>query len=248
MEEITSVNNNLVKETTKLLQKKYRDESNKFILEGFKSIEEAFIAGLNIEHIFVNLKSANKYEFCKSKVILTSEAVLKKISAAETAPEAVAVAKQIHYSFNNLKNSNKLILLEDIKDLGNLGTIIRTASAFGIDGIILYGDCADIYNPKCVRAAVGNLWKLPIVYSKNFMDLKDNFKDFHKIATLPTAKVLLKDFKINDKTIVMFGSEANGLSDELINFATESIKIEMKDNVESLNLAVSCAIIMYKMI
>ena len=245
MEEITSVNNELVKETAKLQQKKYRDLNDKFILEGFKLIEEAVSAGIQLEYIFVLNNTLKKYNFCNCKIISTNDAVLKKISAADSAPEAIAVAKQIHHDIKALKDAKKIILLENIKDLGNLGTIIRSASAFGMDGIILYGDCTDLYNPKCVRSTVGNLWKTPIVEIKDIKILEKYFKNYTRVATLPLAKNMLRDFKQTNKMLIMFGSEADGLSKELINFSTESLKIEMVSNVESLNLAVSCAIVMH---
>ncbi len=245
MEEITSVNNELVKETAKLQQKKYRDLTNQFLLEGYKSIEEAVKAGVNIEYVFANSKALNKYDFCNCRIISTNEAILKKIASTESAPESIAVAKQIHNSIDELKNANRIILLEGIKDLGNLGTIIRTSSALGADGIILYGDCADLYNPKCVRSTVGNLWKTPIAVVKDIKVLEKHFANYKRIATLPLSDNLLKNFKPSEKMLIMFGSEADGLSKELINFSTDSLKIEMKGDVESLNLAVSCAVVMY---
>ena len=128
-----------------------------------------------------------------------------------------------------------------------MGTIIRSGVAFGCDGIILFGDCADLYNPKCVRSAVGNLWKIPICNCNNISQLNDIFKDFNKIATLPRSNNLLKGFKPQTPILVMFGSEADGLSEELIKFSTDTVKIEMKDNVESLNLAASASVIMYEL-
>lgn len=245
MEEITSVNNQLVKDTAKLHIKKYRDAENKFILEGYKAIEEAVRSGINVEYVFVNSAKLKNYEFYSGRKILANDAVLKKISDTESAPEAVGVAEQKKYKKSDLKNLKKVVLLEGIKDLGNLGTIIRAACAFNIDGIVLYGNCADIYSPKCVRSSVGNLWKIPIIYLNNLKDLEDLFADYQRIATLPLARNPLKTFKPKDKILMMFGSEADGLSDELKAFATDSIKIEMSDKVESLNLAVSCGILMY---
>ncbi len=245
MEEITSLNNNLVKETAKLQQKKYRDSENKFLLEGFKAISEAANAGIAIEYIFVLKEKISRYNFLGNKVIPTTEAILKKISTTDSAPEAVGVGIQKHFSIKDLIEAKKLILLENIKDLGNLGTILRSATAFGADGVILYGDCADLYNPKCVRSTVGNLWKIPVVY----MDKLKNgmFDDFQRIATLPRTENLLKNFKPAEKILVMFGSEADGLSEELINFSNTTVKIEMTETVESLNLSVSCAVVMYEL-
>ena len=129
-----------------------------------------------------------------------------------------------------------------------MGTILRTASAFGFDGIVLYGDTVDLYNPKTVRSAVGNLWKIPVIKLKEFKELEILFNKFDRIATLPKAEntVNLEDFSIENKTVIMFGSEANGLSYELKDFATKNLTIEMNSNVESLNLSISVAIVAYK--
>ena len=246
MQEITSVNNNLVKETVKLQQKKYRDKENKFLLEGFKCIFEAFDAGIEIEYAFV--ADVKKYEFLEDKTIFTSEPVLKKISTTDTAPDAVAVAFKKNYTVESLSGAKKVVLLENIKDLGNLGTILRTSTAFGADAVVLYGkECADLYNPKCVRSSVGNLWKIPVVYIEEFKELQSVFKDYERVATLPRASLSLKKVNITLPVLVMFGSEADGLSDELINFATKEVKIEMASSVESLNLSVSCAVVLYKL-
>lgn len=243
--EITSVNNDLVKETAKLQQKKYR--KGKFLLEGFKAIKEAFDSGIEIEKVFVDKNHLNDYNFIKDLVIETTEPVLKKLSTTESAPSAVAVGFQKNYDKNILKNAKKVVLLEGIKDLGNLGTIIRSCTAFGADAIVLYGESVDIYNPKCVRASVGNLWKLPIIHIKDFNELKNIFEKFERIATLPRTNNLLKTFKAISPCLIMFGSEADGLSQELIDFSTNSVKIEMAQTVESLNLAVSVSVILYEL-
>ena len=238
--EITSTNNELIKTCAKLQQKKYRNESGKFLLEGYKAIKE-------IENVFVDKEHLKDYQFIKELIIETNSAVLKKISSTESAPPAVAVAKQKNYDIKIFKTLKKVILLEGIKDLGNLGTIIRSAVAFGCEGIVLYGDCADIYNPKCVRSSVGNLWKIPIVHIEKFELLKNIFGNFSRIATLPKSTNYLKNFSFKEPALIMFGSEADGLSPELQKFSTNNVKIEMKENVESLNLASSVSIIMYEL-
>ena len=243
---ITSVNNDIVKEAAKLQQRKYRDNSNLFLLEGDKCIEEAIDAGINIRQLFV---IENYDKFKNIDRIETTEAVLEKISTTSSAPKAIAIAEKVKYNWS--KSFKKVILLEDIKDAGNLGTIIRTACAFDIDAIILYGDTVDLYNPKCVRATVGNLWKIPVFGVNNINELKKLCKDYTPIATLPKSKnsVWLKDYKQSDKELIMFGTESSGLSEELISFAQEqgqSITIEMSKKVESLNLSISVGIILYK--
>lgn len=248
MIEITSVNNELVKETAKLQQTKYRNQSGKFLLEGFKVIKEAFDYGIELTEVFVQKGLEREYEFVNDKLILTNEAVLKKISTTQTPPESVAIGYQRICDIAELKNTQKVVLLENIKDAGNLGTILRTSSAFGADAVILYGkNTVDLYNPKTVRSAVGNLWKLPVISIEKFDDLKKIFADYNRIATLPRAKATLKHFKTDMPILLMFGSEADGLSDELISFSTDSFKIEMTQGVESLNLSVSCAVATYEL-
>lgn len=235
---ITSVNNDLIKETTKLLQKKYREETGLFLLEGDKCIKEAINSGIEPIHIF----SVSGFEEYKERIEVT-EAVLSKISDAKSAPKAVAVAKQLKPVWSD--KYDKIILLEGIKDAGNLGTILRTAAAFKIDAVILYGDTVDLYNPKTVRSAVGNLWKVPVFEFENI----EMLNAYEKIATLPAGEnvVCLKDYTPAKKTVIMFGSEANGLSPKLKNIADKNVTIEMSKNVESLNLSVSAAIVMYKL-
>lgn len=241
---ITSVNNDLVKETAKLLKSKYRDESGLFLIEGEKGVNEAILAGLDIQHIFTLENSGFNYK----NAIETTEAVMSKISDAKTAPKVIAVAKQPKQDLNKLKSIKKVILLENIKDAGNLGTILRTASAFGIDAIILYGDTVDLYNPKCVRSAVGNLWKNNIFNFRNLEELNRYFSEFERVATLPKGEnvIELDKYSPSEKVLMMFGSEADGLSEELKKYANKNLTIEMNTDVESLNLSVSAAVVMYK--
>ena len=237
MMKITSVNNELIKETAKLLQKKYRKEL--FLLEGEKCIEEAVNSGVEIVNLFVIEGFSAFRQF--SNRIETTAAVLSKISSTDTPPKAVAVAKKIERKWSD--KYRKVILLENIKDAGNLGTILRSASAFNIDAVVLYGETVDLYNPKCVRSSVGNLWKTPVFEMKDLTI----FEDFERVATLPKAEntIFLKEYKPADKVLIMFGSEADGLSEELKDFATQRVTIEMSSNVESLNLSISSGIFMY---
>ena len=241
---ITSVNNEIVKETSKLLQKKYREELKLFLLEGDKCIDEAIASNIDIIRVF----KLNNYEkkFTDDDIEVT-DAILSKISSTSTPPKAIAVAKQPQQIWS--KQYKKIILLENIKDAGNLGTILRTAAGFNIDAVILYGDTVDLYNPKCVRSAVGNLWKVPVYNISDYNELKSKFGTYERVATLPKSEqsVWLKDYKPKEKILAMFGSEADGLSDVLKNFATKNVTIEMSKNVESLNLSVSAGIFMYKL-
>ncbi len=250
MIEITSLTNELVKETVKLKQKKYREETGLFLLEGIKPVEEAINAGVELTKVFVSdIQILDRLPKNGADVIKTNAAVLKKVSTTDTPPAAVAVGVQKKSSEDWLCGAKKIILFDGIKDAGNLGTILRTAAALGIDGIILYKDTVDVYNPKCVRSSVGNLWKNNILKINDFNKLKNVLSGFTKIGTLPKAEnsVYLSDFQFPLRSCVCFGSEAEGLSEELKDFMDTNVTIEMEDFVESLNLSISAGIIMYKM-
>ena len=242
---INSISNNRIKEILKLHQKKYRDELGLFIVEGFKAIEELIENNIYIKEIY----TIKAFDTEKYTVKIIDESTMKKISTTSSTCEILAVAKKKEYNINDFIKRNKLILLDSISDPGNLGTIIRSASAFGIDGIILYKDCVDMYSSKVIRSAAGNFFKIPIIIIKNTEEIKNKFKDFNKIATALYEKNTnsIEECKNIKKYIIMFGSEANGLSSELIKLANKNIILKMNNNVESLNLSVSASIIMYEL-
>ncbi len=245
MSNLKSISNNEIKEIVKLHQKKYRDEFGLFIVEGIKAIEELIENNIDIKQIYA-IKAFEKEQYT---VKIIDESIMKKISTTSSTCEILAVAKKKEYKINDFIKKNKLILLDSISDPGNLGTIIRSASAFGIDGIILYKDCVDMYSSKVIRSAAGNFFKIPIIAIKDTEELKSNFKNFDKIATALYKKNTnsIEECKNIKKYIIMFGSEANGLSNELIKLANKNIILKMNNNVESLNLSVSASIIMYQL-
>ena len=251
MNEITSINNELVKSVSKLSQKKFRDETGLFVIEGEKGAQEAICAGLEIENIFINKtneKLIKKYE--KYPVTIVNTKILEKITEAKTAPDIVVVAKKLKNKIENIKNNNSaILLLENIKDAGNLGTAIRTASAFNMDGIILLGDTVDLYSPKVVRSSVGYLWKTPIYKTKDFDEVKKYFKNHKFYATSVDKSLKLKSLKeadIKSPCIIMFGSEAFGLSKNTVEKSDFYVTIPIKGDIESLNLSISIGIVLYE--
>ena len=155
------------------------------------------------------------------------------------------------FSVTLKRNSTLNRLLENIKDAGNLGTAIRTAAAFGIDGIVLLGDTVDLFSPKVVRSSVGYLWKTPIFKADNFEQIKRYFSDHTFFATSVNKNLPLKDLKeadIKAPAVIMFGSEAFGLSDDLVNKSDVYVTIPIKGDIESLNLSISIGIVLYECI
>ncbi len=247
--EITATSNSLVKETAKLAQKKYRTETGLFLVEGQKSVEEAFLQPeIEFINIFVLKEKAHKYPQIGNKII-TNEAVLKKISTTQTAPEIVAVARQIKFKPEDIQSKNKIILLENIKDSGNLGTIIRTCCALDVEAIILAGETVDIYNPKTIRSAVGNMFKIPFLEVQSVEDAKKILPQHKFYATVvpQNGTKSIKDIKINEKSVILFGSEAFGLSENAIRICDENITIPISQNVESLNLSTAVTICVWEL-
>lgn len=249
MKKITSKDNEKIKYVAKLiLNKKFRETEKKFVVEGFKAVYEACCFGLKLREVFVHHSFLEKFEFLdENKLTLVDDNILKKISTTESFSKCVAVFDMLDYSLNDLKTKNTIVLLENIKDGGNLGTIIRSANAFGVDGIVLYGDTIDLYNPKVIRSSVGNFLKIPIVKVNDIEAIKITFKLHAFYATKVDTDVDLKTIKFEEKKVIMFGSEAEGLSNKLFDLADNFFTIKMQNRVESLNLSVAASIVFYSL-
>lgn len=252
---ITSVQNTLIKQVQALHQKKYRTEYGVFLIEGYKNVCEALNSNLSIENIFIKEGFAKELNnFPEDEIIEVTESVMKKMSTTENPPDVIAIAHQYNYTLENImEDENPLILvLEYIKDPGNLGTIIRTAKAGGVSGIILTDETVDIYNPKTVRSSSGNLWKMPIITIKDKYKIKScllKYKPFQFLATsvIENKKAdLYFDIDYNNSTVIFFGSESQGLSQELIEQTDRLITVPMNKEVESLNLSISVGVIVYE--
>lgn len=255
MKEISSLKNSLIKQASSLDKKVNRDETGLFLIEGEKGVFEAVKDGLDIENIFIDRDRADLLkELSFDNAFKAPSEVLGKISTTKSPPPVIATVKTFKHSLEELINqSNSLIiLLENIKDAGNLGTIIRTAVASGASGIVITGNSVDMFNPKVVRSAVANLWKIPIIYEANQEQLKEKLiktKPFQFLATKVDNKnknIIYYDIDYNKPTVLMFGSEAEGLSEELCQIADNFIHIPMKENIESLNLSISVGVILYE--
>ncbi len=236
--ELTSINNEIVKKAYSLVMKKNRDE--KILLEGEKSVLGAIGAGHKIIDLFFedekfNYEAQNKYKVNKK--------ILEKLSTTKSPSPVIATTLRPKSSEKDFLKFKKIALFENIKDTGNLGTILRSAEAFGIEGIILAGNSTDPYSSKVIRASAGNIFKMPILEGA---DLK-KFKGSHKFLTTVVSggeKLSAKDTDGN--FIIVFGSEADGVSKEILNYSDKNITLPIKNTVESLNLAVCASIFFYE--
>ena len=245
MQSVTTISNNKIKEIQKLHLKKYREESGLFLAEGIKAVLEL----LNENVVITELFATKTFENIKNQITIIDEKIMKKISTTDSPCEIIAIAKKKEIDKKTFSQLNKIALLDRISDPGNLGTIIRSAAAFGIEGIILYSDCVELYSPKVIRSTTGNFFKLPIISISNSAKLKELLPNHKLIATAlsETNNISLKECAKIDKYVIMFGSEAKGLCADLINISDNNIKLNMTNNVESLNLSVCASIIFYEL-
>lgn len=236
----TSTNNSNIKELRKLNEKKKRDELNKFLIEGEHLVREAYKQGI-LEEIIV-LENTNLDIDIKTSY--ATKEVIKSLSSVQTPQNVIGVCKKMEK--NEL--GNKIIMLDDIQDPGNLGAIIRSAVAFNIDTIIISNNSVDIYNPKVIRSTQGMMFNLNIIRT----DLKEMVKklkelDYHILSTNVTGGKNIKELEKRKKICIIMGNEGNGVSDELLNMSDEYIYIKMNEKCESLNVAVATSIILYEL-
>lgn len=253
---ISSISNRLVKDICTLHSKKGREISGNFLIEGTNSVAEAVKDNLKIKLIAFK-EGAKPSDFLLNKaqeLYSFSEPVMKKVSTTDSPASVIAVCEQLKCSLKDIltpqQNSRLIVVLDEIKDPGNLGTIIRTSAAAAVDGIILTDASVDIYNPKIVRSTAGCLWKVPVIYHKNKKDLIKDLKNL-KIklyASDASGALVYSSANFNSDVAIIFGSEAQGLSDEFLAGCDEKINIPISKKVESLNVASSVAIILFEVI
>ncbi len=268
MEQITSKNNPKAVRISKLLQKKYREEYGEYTVCGKKLAEEASLANMKAESIFVTDTFLEKNEaFCgnifktvgeNAEIYKTSADVMKKMSGEEAPDGILCVFKRtdsseklVNIYNNSLCNGIKggIVILDSIRDPGNMGTAIRSAYAFGIGLIIASPDCADIYSPKVQRGAMGAAFSQNIIVADTKQAIKE-LKGAHfsvYAAALHQNSTDITDVKIDERTAFVIGNEGSGLSPDVISLCSGCVIIPIKEHSESLNAAVAASIIMWEM-
>ena len=270
MDTIISKSNEKVKYFKSLNDKKFRQKYNAFYLEGIKVVTE-ILENKAIDILFIAyskeilqnlnggkelLKKIDLYND-KNKVIHLSQSVFEYI-VDTTSPQGVFVVlkKQnidIYNEIDNLAKSKSIvkdiILLDKVQDLGNLGTIIRSAVAFGIKLIIATSGTADFYSPKVIRSTMGAINKVKIAYIDDNISQLFNYlktKNYEIFGTSLKSSKNINEMLFNENNVFVLGNEANGVSEEILSLCDSNIKIPMLDNMESLNVSVATSIIMYK--
>ena len=239
---ITSTDNDRIKGYIKLKERKNRKKSNEFLVEGTHLVLEACKKGIVKEIILEEDASF----ITDLPIVYVSKEIMKKLSEMDTPSNVMAVCNML----DNKISGEKFLLLDDIQDPGNLGTIIRSAMAFNVDTIVLSPNTVDLYNPKVVRATQGMMFHINIVIN----DLKEVIEEL-KSRDIPIYGTrvdsgsdvrLLRDEK-TDKYALIMGNEGNGVSTDILDMCDEYLYIKMNDKVESLNVGVATSIILYEL-
>ena len=251
---ITSKSNTQIRNVRKLIESaKERKDRKLFVVEGKRLVLEAPSAW--VEQVFL---SESFYSFGKTdlrgfkNIEVVSDTVFKSISNTVHPQGILAVVRKPEYVLKGLQDavqkegSCTLLLLDDIQDPGNLGTILRTAEAAGVGGVIMSPGCADIFNPKTIRSTMGSIYRVPFVVDELVSVIEDLKMDGFAIygAALEGATPF-REVDYPPLRAIVIGNEGKGISTSVLNSVTARICIPMKGKVESLNAAVSCAVILY---
>lgn len=237
---ITSINNEYIKEISKLNEKKYRDKSNKYLIEGLHLVTEALKYDI-IDTIII--REDFSYE-TNIKHIIVSNEVMKKLSDNPSIPKIMAIV----YKKESTISGNKILLLDRLQDPGNLGTIIRSAVAFNFDTIILSNDTVDLYNSKVLRSTQGMLFNINILrqdLTSVINELKNN--NYTIYGTKVDNGNDVKEINNTNKFALIIGNEGTGISDNILKQCDKYLYIKMNNNCESLNAGVAASILMYEM-
>lgn len=236
----TSTDNKKIKELRKLNIKKYRDQSNSFLVEGEHLVLEAYKKGL-LEELFLEENTILDLDV---KTSYLSRNVIKFISELDNPSNIIGLCKKVEEK----EIGNKILVLDDIQDPGNFGTIIRSAVAFNIDTIVVSNNTVDLYNSKVIRASQGMLFNINIIRRDLNVFVPELKKEGYQIyATKVNGGKSLKTIEKMEKFAIIMGNEGAGVSDNLMSLANEYLYIDMNSNCESLNVAVATSIILYEL-
>ncbi|MBP3452691.1 MAG: RNA methyltransferase [Clostridia bacterium] len=244
MERITSLKNPKVQLWKSLKDRKGRRETGCFMAEGRKMVEEALASGFQVEAVLVD--EARLSEVTLPEGIPTyalPENVLAAVCDTKT-PQGIAAVVQVQRS---ARLGGRVVALDGVQDPGNVGTIIRTADAAGLEGIILSEQCADVFSPKTLRATMGSIFRMPMVVTSDLPGYLTDLREdgYSIISSQLDGEPFYQRSPVGEKFCLIIGNEGNGISDEVKATATHRVKLPMRGGAESLNAAIAAGIMMY---
>lgn len=251
---ITSASNKVIKQLRDLADKKGRTKWDAFIIEGLKLVDEALQYRIPIRYFLVADSVYSRFESMVSgrediPVYLVPDDLFERVSTTGTPQGILAVAPLMdHEDRSVVAEGSKYVILEQLQDPGNVGTIIRTADACGFDGVLLSAGCADPHNPKVIRAAMGSLFHIPIFSCADIFDTINSLKrrGIRIVAAHPRDSAVVWDLPLADNIAVVIGNEGNGLSQKMLDSVDIRAMIPMPGKAESFNAASAASMILYE--
>ena len=249
MERIESVKNTKIKSVKKLHTRKGREKLGSFFIEGDHLVEEAIKSNVIINEIFVeeNFQIPQNWNVTNIPIYIVPDKIMKEISETETPQGVLAVCELLGRKPLTVQDNGKYLLIDQIQDPGNLGTIIRTADSAGLSGVILGAGTVDVYNSKVIRSTQGSLFHIPIVKA----DLVEWVEKLEKENIPIYGTALNENAKVYNSVpaqqsfALIVGNEGSGLSGQLLKLTTDNLYIPIYGKAESLNVSIATGILLY---
>ena len=250
---ITSTSNQQVKRLLQLQKKsKARNEEKVFVVEGLRMFAE--VPKKSVERVYISETLYNKKKqelnLQDFPYEILSDNVFERVSDTQTPQGILCVVKQPEYNLQELlkKENPHFVVLDNLQDPGNLGTIVRTAAGAGVDAVFMSKDCVDIYNPKTIRSTMGSIYRVPFIYIEDIPNLLDVFKQngIQSYAAHLDGENAYDQENYKEGTAILIGNEGNGLREEVWKHADILVRIPMCGQVESLNAAIAASVLMFE--
>ncbi|MBQ2971849.1 MAG: RNA methyltransferase [Ruminococcus sp.] len=260
MDIIKSKDNKTVKYISKLISNsKFRKEEGRFVVEGVRLCSEVFKNNAFVDYFVFSVGAAEKYADFVNELrgvaensICVEDRIFSALSDTKTPQGVLCVVKTLdkQCDFDKIKKNGIILALDNIQDPSNLGTILRSADALGVDGVVLSHDCCDVYSPKVVRGSMGAIFRIPFMITDHLAGFVTEFNNCGTsyACVLDDTAVTVNDMKFIRPSLSVIGNEGNGVSVSVINACSNKLYIPMHNNAESLNAAVAASIIMWEMV
>lgn len=239
---ISSLDNKKVKFINSLKLTKKRKEYKMFVVEGMHLVYEAYKNGY-LEEIFL-LENENLEFSCDLEITYITYEIMQKVTSLNTPSTVIGICKM---NSENVIKGNKILILDNIQDPGNLGTIIRSSCAFSVDTMVLSKNCVDLYNEKVIRSTQGMIFRVNVVMG-DLVDIINELKDDNYLILGTDVKngIDVRTIKTRKYALIM-GNEGNGVSEEIKKMCDKNLYIKMNSNCESLNVGVATSILLYEL-
>lgn len=246
MEHITSLKNQKVAIWKSLKDRKGRREHGCFLVEGRKMVEEALASAFPVEAVLADADRLAEFTLPADVPVFTMSAhVLAAVCDTKTPQGIAAIVRMTEVALSG----SRFVAMDGVQDPGNVGTIIRTADAAGFDGVILSGQCADVFSPKVLRATMGSIFRMGVRVTENLPELLAQMaaEGASVLSSQLDGEPFYRRTPLKERFVLVIGSEGNGVTDAVKAVATHKVKLPMRGGAESLNAAVAAGIMMYEL-